>query len=100
MTFRVVRWSRRAPNSSSNRETLRLTLDFGMPIVITVSQEDQVQGPLADIFQRVAPAAYKARVKRAGIVNCWDDPNFRKAVVDTGRRQLVMGGITTDICLV
>lgn len=78
----------------------KAALAFDMPVVLTASQEDQIQGPVAEALQRVLPKAYAARVQRVGIVNCWDDPKFKKAVVDTGRRQLVMGGITTDICLI
>jgi len=72
----------------------------GMPIVMTASMEDHVQGPLAPALQLVAPEAYEARVKRLGIVNAWADPNFKAAVSATGRKQLVMAGVTTDICLV
>lgn len=71
-----------------------------MPIVLTSSQEDHIQGPIAPTLQQAAPDAYKARVKRVGIVNAWADPNFSSAVEATGRKNLIMGGITTDICLV
>ena len=40
------------------------------------------------------------RVKRVGIVNAWADKNFSAAVKATGRKQLIMAGVTTDICLV
>lgn len=73
---------------------------FGMPIVLTTSQEDHVQGLMAGPLQRVAPEAYAARVKRIGVVNAWADPNFREAIENTGRRQLIMAAVTTDICLV
>lgn len=73
---------------------------FGMPMVMTSSQEDRIQGPVAPVFERVAPAAFAARIKRARMVNAWDDPAFLDAVKATGRRQLIMAGITTDICLV
>jgi nicotinamidase-related amidase len=73
---------------------------LGMPIVMTASMEDHVQGPLAPALRQVAPEAYDARVKRLGIVNAWADPNFKAAVAATGRKQLVMAGVTTDICLV
>lgn len=73
---------------------------LGMPIVMTASMEDHVQGPLAPALRQVAPEAYDARVKRLGIVNAWADPNFKAAVEATGRRHLVMAGVTTDICLV
>jgi nicotinamidase-related amidase len=73
---------------------------LGMPIVMMASMEDHVQGPLAPALQQVARDAYAARIKRLGIVNAWADPDFKAAVVATGRRQLVMAGVTTDICLV
>jgi nicotinamidase-related amidase len=73
---------------------------FGMPVVLTTSQEDHIQGPLAPSLQRVLPEAYKNCVKRVGIVNAWADPKFVAAVKATGRKQLIMGGVTTDICLI
>lgn len=71
-----------------------------MPIIFTTSQEDHIQGPLAPALQKASPAAYKARVKRVGIVNAWSDPNFSGAIAATGRKNLIMGGVTTDICLI
>src|SRR5277367_3883902 len=73
---------------------------LGMPIVMTGSMEDHLQGPLAPALQQVAPEAFAAHVKRLGIVNAWPDPNFKVAVAATSRKQLVMAGVTTDICLV
>jgi nicotinamidase-related amidase len=78
----------------------KTALAFGMPIVMTSSMEGHMQGPLHSSLQHALPDAYAARVKRMGIVNAWDDPNFRKAVEDAGRRQLIMAAVTTDICLV
>ena len=71
-----------------------------MPIVVTSSQEDQIQGLIAGTLQRAIPAAYKARIKRPRIVDPWNDSNFKNVVQATGRRQLIMGAVTTDICLV
>ena len=73
---------------------------FGMPVVLTSSQEDHIQGPLAPSLQKVLPEAFVNRVKRVGIVNAWADKNFSAAVKATGRKQLIMAGVTTDICLV
>ena len=75
-------------------------LAYKMPIVLTSSQEDHVQGPLHPLLQQTMPRAYASRVKRAGIVNAWTDPNFVRAVEATGRLQLIMAAVTTDICLV
>jgi nicotinamidase-related amidase len=90
-----------ADQTIRNAVTLaKAALAFDMPIVMTSSQEDHIQGPLHPALQRVAPAAYAARIQRMGVVNAWDDPNFSRAVADTRRRQLIMAAVTTDICLV
>lgn len=73
---------------------------LGMPIILTASQEDHVQGTTHDAFRRVVPEVYEARILRAGIIDAWQDPNVRQAVEATGRRQIIMAAITTDICLV
>lgn len=73
---------------------------LGMPVVLTSSQEDRIQQKLMPELAEILPEAFAARVRRAGIVNAWDDPNFRAAVERTGRRQLIMGGVTTDVCLI
>jgi nicotinamidase-related amidase len=33
------------------------------------------------------------------VVNAWDEPRVRDAVARTGRRRLLIGGITTHVCL-
>ena len=37
-------------------------------------------------------------IKRNGEVNAWDNPDFRKAVEATGRKQVILGGIVTEVC--
>jgi nicotinamidase-related amidase len=39
-------------------------------------------------------------VRREGVVNAWADPAFKAAVEATGRGNLIMAGVTTDVCLV
>lgn len=73
---------------------------LGLPVVLTSSQEERLQGPLMPELREILPAAFDARVRRAGIVNAWTDPAFRAAVLATGRRNLLMAGVTTDVCLV
>jgi len=91
------------PSDVSLRNTVNLgkaAKALGMPVVMTCSQEDRIQGPIAPSLQRVLPEAYEKRIRRQGVVNAWGDPKFRQAVVNTGRKQLVMAAVTTDICLV
>jgi nicotinamidase-related amidase len=70
-----------------NAVTLATTAKtLNIPIVLTSSQEDRIQGPISPALQKVLPDAYKARVKREGIVNAWGDPNFSGAIAATGRK--------------
>jgi len=73
---------------------------LNMPVVLTSSQEEMFQGPLLPELADIVPDAFAARIKRTGIVNAWDDKNFVTAVKKTRRKNLVMAGVTTDICLV
>lgn len=59
-----------------------------------------MQGLLLEVIQKANPEAYAARVKRQGIVNAWNDPAFAEAVRKTGKKQLIVAGVTTDVCLV
>lgn len=73
---------------------------LGLPVVLTSSQEDRLQGPLMPELNEILPEAFAKRVRRAGIVNAWTDENFRRAALATGRRNFAMAGVTTDVCLV
>ena len=74
----------------------------GIPIVLTSSQETNigVQGPLMPELQEALPEAFAARIQRQGVVNAWDDEHFANACRKTGRRNFVMAGVTTDVCMV
>lgn len=73
---------------------------LNIPVVLTSSQETNVQGPLLPELQEILPEAFEARVQRAGIVNAWNDPNFSAAVAATGKKNLIMAGVTTSVCVV
>jgi len=91
-----------SPETSLQNATMlaKAAKAYGMPVVLTTSQEDHAQGPTAPALQDALPEAYKNRVKRTGIVNAWADPNFSAAVRATGRKKLIMAAVTTDICLI
>jgi nicotinamidase-related amidase len=73
---------------------------LNIPVILTSSQEGNMQGALLPELQEILPAAFAARVQREGIVNAWNDPNFSAAVAATGRKNLIMAGVTTSVCLV
>ncbi|MBE9140159.1 isochorismatase family protein [Nodosilinea sp. LEGE 07088] len=73
---------------------------LNLPVVLTSSQEQNAQGPLMPELEEILPDAFAARIKRAGIVNAWADLAFKSAVERTGRKNLIMAGVTTDVCLV
>ena len=91
------------PLDVAKRNTLALAKTakiLNIPVVLTSSQEQNQQGPLIPELEQILPDAFASRVKRAGIVNAWNDPNFVAAVKQTGRKNLIMAGVTTDVCLV
>jgi nicotinamidase-related amidase len=72
----------------------------GMPVLLTSSMETQAQGLLFTELQQVLPDAYKDRIQREGQVDCMTDKNFSAAVEAMQRKNLIMAGITTDVCIV
>ncbi len=77
----------------------RIAKAAGIPIVLTSSMEDQVQGPLITELQEILPEEFAVRVRRPGIVNAMHHDGFNKAVQATGRKKLFVAGVTTEICI-
>lgn len=75
---------------------------LNIPVVLTTSQEEMQQGPLVTDLQEILPQEYAERVKRQGITNAWDDADFKAAVLKAagGRKNIVMAGLTNDVCIV
>ncbi len=51
-------------------------------------------------LQTIAPEQYEKRIKRPGIVDCWEHEEYKKAVEATGKKKLIMAGLTNDVCSV
>ena len=68
-----------------------------LPVVLTTSNEKGPNGPLMPELRERFPKA--AHVAREGEINAWDSPEFVKAVKATKRKQLIIAGITTDVCV-
>lgn len=70
---------------------------FDVPVILTTSAEDGPNGPFVPEVVAIVPDA--PRVQRQGQIDAWDDPAFVRAVEKTGRKKLVIAGITTDVCV-
>lgn len=68
-----------------------------LPVVLTASYAEGPNGPLMPELLDMFPAA--PVIYRPGPISSWDDPNFVAAVKATGRKKLIMAGVTTDVCL-
>ncbi|ORY03767.1 putative cysteine hydrolase [Basidiobolus meristosporus CBS 931.73] len=68
-----------------------------IPVVLTSSIEDGPNGPLMpEVKSLLKNAVY---VPRKGEINAWDNADVVKAIEATGRKQIVMAGIVTDVCV-
>jgi len=69
---------------------------FDIPTILTTSAEDGPNGPLPQEITDMYPNA--PFIKRQGEVDAWDSEAFRNAVKATGRTQIIIAGIVTDVC--
>lgn len=70
---------------------------FKLPTIVTTSFEAGPNGPiLPEIKQIFAESPY---IARPGQINAFDNEDFVKAVKQTGKKQLILAGIVTDVCV-
>ncbi|KAF9067494.1 Isochorismatase-like protein [Rhodocollybia butyracea] len=69
---------------------------FNLPTILSSTSETGPNGPL--VPEIVAMHSNAPYIKRQGEINAWDNADFRAAVRATGKNQLVLAGITTDVC--
>jgi nicotinamidase-related amidase len=70
---------------------------FELPTILTTSFEDGPNGPLVPELKEMFPEA--PYIARPGQINAWDNEAFVDAVERTGRRQLIIAGVVTDVCV-
>ena len=96
-------WVNSIPFDEMKRNALMLAKAariLKLPVVLTSSMEEHAQGPLLSELETILPAEFAARIKRVGIVNAMDDEQFAAAVKATGRKKLIIAGVTNDVCTV
>jgi nicotinamidase-related amidase len=87
---------------------------FDIPVVMTTSAQEGGQsqsqwitkkltmlfpgpnGPLPAEILKMYPKM--PLIQRNGEVNAWDNPEFRAAIRATGKKQIIVAGIVTDVC--
>jgi len=70
---------------------------FKLPTILTTSFETGPNGPLVPELKAKFPDA--PYIPRPGQINAWDNEDFVKAIKATGRKQLIIAGVVTDVCV-
>jgi len=70
---------------------------FKLPTILTTSFEDGPNGPLVPELKEQFPDA--PYIARPGQINAWDNEDFVKAVEATGKKQLLIAGVVTEVCV-
>ena len=70
--------------------------EFGIPAILTAVETELFSGylwpQLMDIFPGQQP------IERSSM-NSWDDADFRQAVEATGRKNIIISGLWTEVCV-
>ncbi|MBE8718263.1 isochorismate family cysteine hydrolase YcaC [Cellvibrio polysaccharolyticus] len=70
---------------------------FKLPTILTTSFENGPNGPLVPELKEQFPNA--PYIARPGQINAWDNEEFVKAVKATGKKQLLIAGVVTEVCV-
>ncbi len=70
---------------------------FNLPTILTTSFENGPNGPLVPELKEMFPDA--PFIARPGQINAWDNEDFVKAVKATGKKQLIIAGVVTEVCV-
>ena len=70
---------------------------FGLPTILTTSFEDGPNGPIVPELKETFPDA--PFIARPGQINAWDNEEFLAAVRATGKKQLIVAGVVTEVCV-
>ena len=66
-----------------------------VPIIVTAVGPGNLWGP---VLPEISEALPNLKVIRRTVINAWDDPQVVAAVKATGRHQLLVAGISLEVC--
>lgn len=70
---------------------------FNLPTILTTSFEQGPNGPLVPELKELFPDS--PYIARPGQINAWDNEDFVKAIKATGKKQLIIAGVVTEVCV-
>jgi nicotinamidase-related amidase len=74
----------------------RVAKEFHVPAVLTAVETESFSGYIWPQLLDIFPG--QPVVERSSM-NSWDDPGFRKAIEATGRKNILMTGLWTEVCI-
>src|SRR5258705_5051048 len=74
----------------------KVAKEFGVPTVLTAVETEGFSGYVWPQLLDVFPG--QPVVERSSM-NSWDDAGFRKAIEATGRKNIIMTGLWTEVCV-
>ncbi|KAK2738634.1 hypothetical protein FQN57_006952 [Myotisia sp. PD_48] len=77
--------------------TVRAAKYFNAPAVLTTSFDTGPNGPLVKEIRDTLPKA--PLIRRPGQINAMDNEDFVKAVKATGKKQMIVSGVLTEVCV-
>ena len=70
---------------------------FKLPTILTTSFEEGPNGPLVPELKEIFPDA--PYIARPGQINAWDNDEFVKAIEASGKKQRIIAGVVTEVCV-
>ncbi|MGL4398448.1 MAG: hydrolase [Luteolibacter sp.] len=74
----------------------RVAKEFNVPAVLTAVETESFSGYIWPQLLDVFPG--QSVIERTSM-NSWDDEGFRKAIEATGRKNIIMTGLWTEVCV-
>ena len=68
---------------------------LGVPVIVTATSPEMWGPVISELTEALSGVPIIARTT----VNAFDEPRFAKAVEATGRKKLVIAGVSTEVCL-
>lgn len=69
---------------------------YDLPVVLTTADEE---GPLGPLLPELAELFPDTETIDRSVVNAWDDQRVVDAIEETGRKNLIIGGISMEVCV-